>query len=115
MQQNTGTSSSFCVKDSISDYETVLSESDVDSFIISSIKIRAVEIYKMLKGITRIIYHIYYACNISAVSLTRFRLRWQSKSARDSAERERAKQITHSDGSVSRLQYLTHRKVNTKL
>ena len=39
-----------------------------------------------------------HACNVSAMSLTSFRLRWQGKSARDFAEIERAKQITHSDG-----------------
>ena len=38
----------FVLKDSISDYETLLSESDLDSFRISSIKSMAVEIYKIL-------------------------------------------------------------------
>ena len=38
----------FVLKDSISDYETLLSKSELDSFRISSIKIMAVEIYKIL-------------------------------------------------------------------
>ena len=38
----------FVLKDPISDYETLLSKSDLDSFRISSIKIMAVEIYKIL-------------------------------------------------------------------
>ena len=38
----------FVLKDSISDYETLSSKSELDSFRISSIKIMAVEIYKIL-------------------------------------------------------------------
>ena len=38
----------FVLKDLISDYETVLSKSELDSFRIPSIKIIAVEIYKIL-------------------------------------------------------------------
>ena len=38
----------FVLKDSISDYETLFSKSDFDSFRISSVKTMAVEIYKIL-------------------------------------------------------------------
>ena len=38
----------FVLKDSVSDYESLLSKSGVDSFRISSIKNMAVEIYKIL-------------------------------------------------------------------
>ena len=38
----------FILKDSISDYETLLSKGGVDSFRISSLKTMAVEIYKIL-------------------------------------------------------------------
>ena len=40
----------FVLKDSISDYETRLSNGGVDSFRISSLKNMAVEIYKILNG-----------------------------------------------------------------
>ena len=40
----------FVLKDSISDYETLLSKGGVDSFRISSLKTMAVEIYKILNG-----------------------------------------------------------------
>ena len=40
----------FVLKDSTSDYETLLSKSDFDSFRISSVKTMAVEIYKILNG-----------------------------------------------------------------
>ena len=40
----------FVLKDSISDYETLLSKGGVDSFRISSLKNMAVEIYKILNG-----------------------------------------------------------------
>ena len=40
----------FILKDSIFDYETLLSKGDVDSFRISSPKTMAVEIYKILNG-----------------------------------------------------------------
>ena len=40
----------FVLKDSISDYDTLLSKGGVDSFRISSLKIMAVEIYKILNG-----------------------------------------------------------------
>ena len=38
----------FVLKDSVSDYETLLSKSELDSFRMSSIKIMVVEIYKIL-------------------------------------------------------------------
>ena len=40
----------FVLKDSISDYDTLLSKGGVDSFRISSLKTMAVEIYKILNG-----------------------------------------------------------------
>ena len=40
----------FFLKDSISDYDTLLSKGGVDSFHISSLKTMAVEIYKILNG-----------------------------------------------------------------
>ena len=40
----------FVLKDSTSDYETLLSKSDFDSFRISSVKTMAVEMYKILNG-----------------------------------------------------------------
>ena len=40
----------FVLKDSISDYETLLSKGGVDSFCISSLKTMAVEIYNILNG-----------------------------------------------------------------
>ena len=40
----------FVLKDSISDYQTLLSKGSVDSFRISSLKNMAVEIYKILNG-----------------------------------------------------------------
>ena len=40
----------FVLKDSTSDYETLLSKSDFDSFRISYVKTMAVEIYKILNG-----------------------------------------------------------------
>ena len=40
----------FVLKDSTSDYATLLSKSDFDSFRISSVKTMAVEIYKILNG-----------------------------------------------------------------
>ena len=42
----------FVLKDSISDYETLLSKSDFDSFRISSVKTMAVEIYNILNGMS---------------------------------------------------------------
>ena len=42
----------FVLKDSTSDYETLMSKSDFDSFRISSIKTMAVEIYKILNGMS---------------------------------------------------------------
>ena len=48
------------VKDSISDYETLLSISEWDSFRISSINIMAVEICKILNDMGRDIYRIYF-------------------------------------------------------
>ena len=42
----------FVLKDSTSDYETLMSRSDFDSFRISSIKTMAVEIYKILNGMS---------------------------------------------------------------
>ena len=38
----------FVLKDSVSDYETLLAKSGVDSFRIATIKIMAIEIYKIL-------------------------------------------------------------------
>ena len=38
----------FILKDSVSDYETLLAKSDVDSFRIATIKIMAIEIYNIL-------------------------------------------------------------------
>ena len=43
----------FVLKDSISDYETLLSKGGVDSFRISSLKSMAMEIYKILNGMDR--------------------------------------------------------------
>ena len=40
----------FVLRDSISDYETLLSKGAVDFFIISSLKTMAVEMYKILSG-----------------------------------------------------------------
>ena len=40
----------FVLKDSISDYDTLLSKGGVDSFCISSLKTMAVEIYRILNG-----------------------------------------------------------------
>ena len=40
----------FVLKDSISDYDILLSKGGVDSFRISSLKTMAVEIYKILNG-----------------------------------------------------------------
>ena len=42
----------FVLKDSTSDYETLLSKSEFDSFRISPIKTMAVEIYKILNGMS---------------------------------------------------------------
>ena len=52
MQKNTR-ALRFVLKDSISDYETLLSKSELDSFRISSIKMMAVEIFKILNDMGR--------------------------------------------------------------
>ena len=41
----------FVLKDSVSDYETLLTKSSVDSFRIATIKIMAIEIYKILNDV----------------------------------------------------------------
>ena len=48
MQKNQERALGFVLKDSVSDYESLLSKSGVDSIRISSIKNMAVEIYKIL-------------------------------------------------------------------
>ena len=57
IQKTSGTSFSFCLKDSVSDYESLLSKSGVDSFRISSIKIWRLKFTRFYMIWGQIIYH----------------------------------------------------------
>ena len=56
----------FVLKDSVSDYETLLVKSGVDSFRIATIKIMAIEIYKILNDMGPD--HVYFLNQIPLIS-----------------------------------------------
>ena len=64
----------FVLKDSISDYDTLLSKGGVDSFRISSLKTMGVEIYKILNGMNP-----EYLSPLFSISTTLYNLRDNNK------------------------------------